>query len=921
MATKAKILLPLLLLILLPSTLKSQEYHFVPLPSSQLPTDEVAALVQDSRGFMWIVGYNGLVRFDSYSLVPYPSREDFDEYFEGYLHTASADGELLYVGSERGLFTLNTQSGELSKIKDSGLEELNVSDVTIAPDGSVWVGGDKGIFRKGKDATAFEKMHITEGNSPLTDIIDLLFDTEGNLWITCWEKGLYRYNLQTSRLNSYTQRDLKVAYVLHQDSNGTLWVGTWGRGLLALDPSDPLSYTRYNHIAGSSTSILDDIIYTINEDTQGNIWIGSRNGLSIFDGTSFTNIYPDASIGGLPFNEVNAILRTYDGTMWLGMLGGGVCKAEAKQSSQPTLNLDAVRTEYNTNSVRSILSQGGNEYWMGIAGHGMIHYNDSTGIFRNSADMPQFSGLPHSSTFDAIITRSSTGEICFGSYETGLWIYNPVKDSTKVISSSSSKLGDNCIRALAEDPSGNIWIGTRNGVFILDSADEVHRLGEWLGTKGQVIGCKIMDIAAASNGDIWMATNYDGIIRVSQDRKKISYYTIKDNSEIKGFNSIFIDSSGRIWAGSMWDGVYFFDADKDEFRREDDFAFLQNKAVTNIAEGPKGRIWISTTDNIISFRYGNDGFTNFSFSNISSSGTSAFFNKNASAYLADSREMAFGTSRGVAVFPDSTGCADTHIHNVVITDFRANGREVSRPVVLRHNENNIEISFSMLDFNDAQGDIYRYRLTRKGIGSTNPWSIVNGDGHKAVFHNLKSGKYIFEVSGARSGGSQASDVSVCKFKIRHHPWLAWWMVLAYIAILTTALLYIERAILRKKRRLVVEMKDIDYTSDDKNFVQKAIEVVNNHISDDNFYLEDFCREMGVSRTILTNRLKELTGFTPTGFVLNARLSLAYKIISEGKEKMRVSDLAYAVGFSDAKYFSKKFKARYGKTPKEMMTNK
>lgn len=55
--------------------------------------------------------------------------------------------------------------------------------------------------------------------------------------------------------------------------------------------------------------------------------------------------------------------------------------------------------------------------------------------------------------------------------------------------------------------------------------------------------------------------------------------------------------------------------------------------------------------------------------------------------------------------------------------------------------------------------------------------------------------------------------------------------------------------------------------------------------------------------------------------MNARLTLAYKLVMEQRDKMRVSDLAYSVGFSDPKYFSKKFKERYGKSPKQMMDEK
>lgn len=54
------------------------------------------------------------------------------------------------------------------------------------------------------------------------------------------------------------------------------------------------------------------------------------------------------------------------------------------------------------------------------------------------------------------------------------------------------------------------------------------------------------------------------------------------------------------------------------------------------------------------------------------------------------------------------------------------------------------------------------------------------------------------------------------------------------------------------------------------------------------------------------------------FIINSRLTLAYRMITENKDHFRVSDIAYSVGFSDAKYFSKRFKAKFGLSPKELI---
>ena len=117
---------------------------------------------------------------------------------------------------------------------------------------------------------------------------------------------------------------------MYEDSRHTFWVGTWGRGLLKLSVPytvHSMEYTQFLHNESMVTSLVDDIIYDINEDELSQLWIGGRSGLSILslDGNKFENYTPDGNYGNLPYNEVNSILHTKDGLMWIGMLGGGIC--------------------------------------------------------------------------------------------------------------------------------------------------------------------------------------------------------------------------------------------------------------------------------------------------------------------------------------------------------------------------------------------------------------------------------------------------------------------------------------------------------------------------------------------------------------------------------------------------------------------
>jgi AraC-like DNA-binding protein len=100
-----------------------------------------------------------------------------------------------------------------------------------------------------------------------------------------------------------------------------------------------------------------------------------------------------------------------------------------------------------------------------------------------------------------------------------------------------------------------------------------------------------------------------------------------------------------------------------------------------------------------------------------------------------------------------------------------------------------------------------------------------------------------------------------------------------------------------------------------------MDVNHRNISNADFKQDDFIKEMGMSRTLLTDKLKELTGFTPISLILEVRLKTAYNTIMEATDKLRVSDIAYSVGFNDAKYFSTCFRKRYGITPKDLMSQR
>ena len=115
--------------------------------------------------------------------------------------------------------------------------------------------------------------------------------------------------------------------------------------------------------------------------------------------------------------------------------------------------------------------------------------------------------------------------------------------------------------------------------------------------------------------------------------------------------------------------------------------------------------------------------------------------------------------------------------------------------------------------------------------------------------------------------------------------------------------------------IVKETPADDMNPDDREFLERAVQCVHKNLSDSDYDREAFAADMGTSVSTLYNRLRELTGKSMANFIRDIRIQEACKI-AKNEHNTRVSDIAYRVGFRDAKYFATAFKRITGKQPKE-----
>ena len=109
-------------------------------------------------------------------------------------------------------------------------------------------------------------------------------------------------------------------------------------------------------------------------------------------------------------------------------------------------------------------------------------------------------------------------------------------------------------------------------------------------------------------------------------------------------------------------------------------------------------------------------------------------------------------------------------------------------------------------------------------------------------------------------------------------------------------------------------KEVKINTKDREFLNKAVKIVEDFMSDSNFYVDDLGRELGLSRMQLYRKLKGLIGQSANEFIRTLRLKRAAQLIEQ--DALTISEITYEVGFTDLQYFRDCFKKQYGMNPSE-----
>ena len=386
-----------------------------------------------------------------------------------------------------------------------------------------------------------------------------------------------------------------------------------------------------------------------------------------------------------------------------------------------------------------------------------------------------------------------------------------------------------CIYSLLEDSKGNLWLGTRSGVFILDTESRLHSLNELVTLTNQALPqISIFKMAEDQDGFIWIATSNEGVWRIdtSGETYKVKFYTPSDGTlSTVGAMSVCVDGYNRVWVGSNGNGLDLYDRKNDRFVSVLNDYFRNGDVVFSMLEDDEHTLWLTTNAEMYHIDIPLDGAAPKIHTYTVDDGLQDhMFNRNSCFKGADGK-LFFGGFRGLNSFYPDKIVQDTAYSPVVITDIKVHNVSVRTyplsvregiaanraidfidKIVLGYRENNFSLDFSILNYINPELNRYLYRLE----GYDKEWLSVEAGRRFAYYNNLPAGTYTFCVKGANQNGIWSPDMKCLRITILPPPWLSWWAYCLYVLLFVSLAWYTYRIVRNRIRmKQAIEMGKIE----------------------------------------------------------------------------------------------------------------
>lgn len=473
---------------------------------------------------------------------------------------------------------------------ENGVSSNNISTLFQDQKGYIWIGTENGLNRfDGNQFTLYQKNNPLYSNFHANSINTICETTDKELWLGT-DNGVFIYNQVKDTFTPFVKQTSDktsiTSWITHiiQDKAGNIWIATHKQGIFLFN-------TQTDKLTQFEIPQNDNIVTRILNDEQNNIWLSGPYQLC-------------------KLNKVNNTFETY-------------------------------AIEEKTESIYSMAlwEDSSNHIWIGTWDKGLWKLDPRTKQVEKYLTGEKGKGILHIHS----ILEYSPELLLIGS-DDGLTIFNPVTHESFLYDNygdSEKSLSDKFIYPILKDREGGVWIGTYyNGISYLppycgqfngysESSDIpyfnsriISRFCEgengniWIASDDSGLSCfnpstmQFLDFNGREklnkhnlhalcmvDKDLWIGTYGDGIQILNIQTGVIKNYSISNGLDENSIYSIFKDSQGQIWTGSM-NGICQYDAQKQRFTP---IKYLE-ALVIEIAEDAKGNLWIATQGKGL-FRY------------------------------------------------------------------------------------------------------------------------------------------------------------------------------------------------------------------------------------------------------------------------------------------------------------------------------
>ena len=739
-----------------------------------LPTSSITSMAEDSFGFMWIGTTRGLARYDGSQFKIYThDPEKANSLANVQVFHLISDKEHLWIATSVGLSRLEYASDTFRNYSFPAPEwhshsvrpaSDNVRAMTRSSNGDIWVGLRSygiGRYDASRDTFAYvtpEFDRTVDEDVPgwtINNILDIAQDMYHDhiMWVGTLV-GLYRLDTRTNKARVYhvpfENKDYEVSYnsfrfIQQLDTNNLCW-GSWHTGVHIIDTRTG----ETSRLPGTEDypQLAEGVVNSLRLTADSILWISSETLVKYDWGNKKVLQEYHSNFAEKLIYRDN--FRDSEGRIY-GFTYHGICVFDPILQQFQSHSLDNYVPE-KIGMIFSITNDSPrNQYLVCVRGEGLFKFNKTTRNW-DMVNIPSFLPEPWwpNSSFQS---KSMGPDMYWLTHSNQILTYDARTDVIGPVV-AEVPLEVSYIQEILEDSRGRVWIGSsREGVFELDrSTGQVQRTvfkGRVAGAAGET-GVFMED----SRGNIWkkMRRGYS-VYEPASD----SVYVFEPKGFFAPVSRTFAESKdGHVWIANRYGKLYRTSADAPGKGIIDTFHFAKESGpLYAIDVAPDGNLWCTREDvltkfdpltrQIVDFRYiyGTPPRSSFCFE-ILSDGMMTFGMRD-EMIIADPATL---RSNQTPAIPYITGIA--------VREQPINHPHISDPeptLSLGPADNFFSISFSSISHTGGANTQYRHRL----VGFQDEWTTSDLS-RTAVYTNVPSGDYFFELAAANNEGVWNPDV-------------------------------------------------------------------------------------------------------------------------------------------------------------------